>query len=116
MGECPKLPTSASVLAELESQVETLGFEDCLVLLSDLERLKSRMWVRLMTLKLVTVEQARGQLTHLLTIPQVAKIIGIPGGRVYELARQGRLPVVRVGKYVRVEPAKLEEFIEQHRK
>ena len=50
---------------------------------------------------------------NLLTVPQVAKRLAIPACRAYELARQGRLPVVRIGKYVRVDPRQLEAWIRQ---
>jgi len=46
-------------------------------------------------------------LDRLLTIPHVAAILGVPKSYAYELARQQRLPAIRFGKYVRVEPAAL---------
>ena len=48
----------------------------------------------------------------LLTMSQVAKRLGVPGTAAYTLARQGRLPVIRIGKYVRMRPADLAAFIE----
>jgi excisionase family DNA binding protein len=38
----------------------------------------------------------------LLTIPEVAKQLNVPESYAYELARQGKLPTVKIGKYVRV--------------
>ena len=46
----------------------------------------------------------------LLTLPQVADMLAIPEGRAYELARQGKLPSLRIGKYVRVSGEQLAEF------
>jgi excisionase family DNA binding protein len=50
----------------------------------------------------------------LLTMPQVAKRLGVPESEAYALARQGRLPVIRIGKYVRMRPADLAAFVEAH--
>jgi len=51
---------------------------------------------------------------RLLTIPEVADLLTLPRGRVYELGRQGRLPIVRIGKYVRVRLADLREWVARH--
>jgi len=45
-------------------------------------------------------------------MPQVAKRLGVP--EAYALARHGRLPVVRIGRYVRMRPADLDAFVEAH--
>jgi excisionase family DNA binding protein len=50
----------------------------------------------------------------LLTMPQVAKRLGVPESEAYALARHGRLPVVRIGRYVRMRPADLYAFVEAH--
>jgi excisionase family DNA binding protein len=46
----------------------------------------------------------------LLTMRQVAERLNVPGSRAYELARQGKLPAVRIGKYVRVSAEALAEY------
>ncbi len=47
----------------------------------------------------------------LLTIPQVAKRLKVSEYRAYELARQGALRSVRLGKSVRVKPSDIDEYI-----
>lgn len=48
----------------------------------------------------------------LITVRTTAGRLGVPEKRVYELARENRLPgVVRLGRQIRFDPAKLEEFI-----
>ncbi|MBX3325166.1 MAG: helix-turn-helix domain-containing protein [Nitrospira sp.] len=47
----------------------------------------------------------------LLTIPQVAKRLKVSEYRAYELARQGALKSVRLGKSVRVKPSDIDEYI-----
>lgn len=50
----------------------------------------------------------------LLNLRQVADILGVTYLRACELARTGILPgVVRLGRQYRVQPDKLEQFIEQ---
>ena len=49
----------------------------------------------------------------LLRIPEVARALGIARSLAYEMARDGRLPAVHIGKAVRVPRRKLEEWIEE---
>jgi excisionase family DNA binding protein len=47
----------------------------------------------------------------LLTVPEVARRLCFAEAYVYELIRLGRLPAVRAGKYVRIRPASLREWV-----
>jgi len=47
----------------------------------------------------------------LLPIPAVAEILDVSPWRAYELARLGILPVVRLGRQIRVDPDALDRFI-----
>ena len=49
----------------------------------------------------------------LLDIPEVAKVLGVSIERAYELARTDVLPVVRVGRQVRIDATKLAEWIDE---
>ena len=49
----------------------------------------------------------------LLRIPEVARMLGIARSLAYEMARDGRLPVVHIGKAVRVPRRRLEAWIEE---
>jgi len=51
---------------------------------------------------------------RLWTIPEVADFLSVPEGYVYELARQGKIPAVRFGKYVRVPDSALKEWVVDH--
>jgi excisionase family DNA binding protein len=46
----------------------------------------------------------------LLTLRQVAARLNVPESRAYDLARQGKLPPVRIGKYVPVSAEALAEY------
>jgi excisionase family DNA binding protein len=43
----------------------------------------------------------------------VAEWLGVPRLRVYELARTGALPCVRLGRTIRIEPARVREWIDR---
>jgi excisionase family DNA binding protein len=49
---------------------------------------------------------------RLLTMPEVALQLGIPTDRAYDLGRQGRLPVVTIGKYRRVRQSAITAFLQ----
>lgn len=48
---------------------------------------------------------------RLLTAAEVAEILAVTPARVYELVRQDVLPHVRLGRQVRIDPDRLEEWI-----
>lgn len=48
----------------------------------------------------------------LLRIPEVARTLGIARSLAYEMARDGRLPTVHIGKAVRIPRRRLEAWIE----
>ncbi len=50
-------------------------------------------------------------MSKLMSIREVALRLGVTENRVYQLAREGVFPVVRVGRQVRVDPAMLEVWI-----
>lgn len=107
-------PTYMDLIGKLDLELSKIAPAQCPGLLAELERLKAVAWVRL-----TTPSQGTGAPSQpgdqLLTIPQVAERLALPVGRVYELARQGKLPVVRVGKYVRVQSAQLATWIGDRR-
>lgn len=49
---------------------------------------------------------------RLLRITEVAEMLDVPVARAYEMARNGTLPVVRIGRQVRIDPEKLKEWID----
>ena len=49
----------------------------------------------------------------LLRITEAATLLGLGRSTVYELVRTGALPVVRVGKAVRIPQSRLEAWVEQ---
>jgi excisionase family DNA binding protein len=47
----------------------------------------------------------------LLTMPQVAQVLNVPEYTARELGRRGELPIVRIGRSVRVRSSTLQAFI-----
>jgi excisionase family DNA binding protein len=55
------------------------------------------------------------RLADLLTIADVARLLGISRGSVYGLMRSGELLPIRVGQRARFEPADVRDYLERHR-
>ena len=53
------------------------------------------------------------QLEELLRREDVARILNISRSYAYLLMKRGELPIVRIGRSVRVRPSDLEQFIEK---
>lgn len=49
----------------------------------------------------------------LLRASEVAKVLNVTEVRVYSMAREGLLPVVKLGRHIRVDQDKLNEWIER---
>lgn len=49
----------------------------------------------------------------LLRVPEVARTLGIARSLAYEMARDGRLPTIHIGKAVRIPRRRLEAWIEE---
>jgi len=57
-------------------------------------------------------QTAGGDLEPLLDAEEVAKILGVDVGHVYQQARNHKLPSIMVGKYRKFPPAELKKWIE----
>jgi excisionase family DNA binding protein len=97
------------------SALEAEPLETLPAWLGELERLRQYLKMKLAS---GTREQPKEPKADapLLTMSQVAERLNIKTWRAYELARMGHLPTVKIGKYVRVEPAKLAAYIAENQK
>jgi excisionase family DNA binding protein len=57
-----------------------------------------------------------GSPDRLLTVHDVAHRLAVPVSWVYAAAEQGRLPSLRIGRYVRFRPDEIEQYIEGQRR
>ena len=55
------------------------------------------------------------QFEPLLTINEVADVLGISRSQVYLMLRRGELPYTRVGERIRFVPAELREYLDQQK-
>ena len=85
--------TLAEYLAAGEAEPQDLP-----ALLAELEHLRADLWARLMS-----VSQAPPPAgdTPLLNVDEASAVLNIPKSYVYDLARQGKIPSIKVGKYLR---------------
>lgn len=102
-------------LAADPPKAATLAPEAIPRLLGELERLKALLWGRMLNRLPTNNGVPLAEEDRLLTVPQVAELLAIPKGYVYKLARRGEIPIVRLGKYVRVQPSDLDEWVGRHR-
>ena len=57
-------------------------------------------------------KDARREEDRLLDMAEVAKVLGVVEGAARDLGRRGELPVVNVGRYVRVRASSLREWMD----
>jgi excisionase family DNA binding protein len=84
-------------------------------LLGDLERVRAKAWVRMLT----TTQAARAEVSReaaspLLTVSEVAALLRFSPGHVYELVRSRILPAVRHGRSIRLRREDVEAWQARH--
>ena len=99
-----------SLLEQLEAEISGWSSESCTELLGALERVRVSAWSQVVKGRQSLPSEDNGQL---LTLPQVAERLAVPETYAYELARKNRLPVIRLGKYVRVSAREFEKWLAQ---
>jgi excisionase family DNA binding protein len=104
----PPLGSAVYGLNELVPLICEADPTDCPELIGMLEQLKAYAWARMLHPKVSSSPD-----DDLMDMVQVAKKLNIPPCRAYELARQGKIPTVKIGKYVRVTCTALKKYEEQ---
>jgi excisionase family DNA binding protein len=95
-----------AAIATVEQAIHQATPAECPALVGELARLAALAQLRLQQGAAPTGSRPAA-VEDYLSMPEVAQRLHIPASRAYELARQGRLPVVRIGKYVRCPAAAL---------
>ncbi len=98
-------------LEALEARVASIPVEDIPSLLGELERLRALLYRRLAEANKTHGEARLDQ--PLLTVDQAAQLLNLKPSTVYELVRRNRLPHVRLGKHIRLEPHALSRYLAQ---
>jgi excisionase family DNA binding protein len=97
-----------TLITELEKAIADEPMMRLPNLIGQLAALQARAQLRLISGNRAETEVA------LLTVPQVAEQLKVSNYRAYELARQGELKIVRLGKSVRVKPSAVAEYLAKH--
>ena len=85
-------------LEQLEQAVTETPVSQIPALIGILAQLQAQAQLKMLSQQKPASDPAGG----LLTMRQAAARLNVPESRAYELARQGKLPAVRIGKYVRI--------------
>ena len=85
-------------LAQLEQAVAETPVSQIPALIGILAQLQAKAQLKMLSEQKTASDRDGG----LLTMRQAAERLNVPESRAYELARQGKLPAVRIGKYVRI--------------
>lgn len=88
------------IVSDLRSIVATAPADELPSIVAELEACKALAWVRLCS-EAANRPLGAGNGAPNATAEAVAELFNVPVSQVYEQARQGRLPCVRLGKYVR---------------
>lgn len=111
----PQLSGSQAPEARLRALLVGLGEippESLPALIGALEEARAALWARMMAPSNPPQRDENDPL-RLFSVPEVADLMGIPKGRVYELARCGALPSVRLGKSIRFSAVALKESLDK---
>jgi excisionase family DNA binding protein len=99
--------TPFDIWTSLEMLIHDADHENCAAFIGKLEKMRALAWGKIMA---IPSAHPNSQSDYLLTLAEAAIRLSIPESRAYELARQKKLPSVRIGKYVRVSTQALAEY------
>jgi len=103
-------------LVDSPERVRSLPPEAMAGVLGELVLLLARLLVRINTSVPGTQQDPKQYVQeHLLTVPQAADLLGVRRAHIYALARRRELPVIHVGKFVRIRPGDLHLWLQHHR-
>jgi excisionase family DNA binding protein len=97
--------TLQDLLATLETRMQAADQAECVAIISISERIKALAYEKMMHSRIV-----EGSHENLLDPQQVAARLNVPDSYVYDVARQGKLKTVRIGKYLRFTEDAVKEY------
>jgi len=99
--------TLHDLFASLETRIQDADQAELPAFIGRLAQLQATAQLRIVTGQ----ESAKGGKDDLLEIPEVAQRLKVSTYRAYQLARQGVLPSIKLGKSVRVKPSALADYL-----
>ena len=110
------MPPTLRELLEAPERARALPPEAMAAILGELVLHLARLLVMINTRVPGTQQDPKQEIQeHLLTVQQAADLLGVRPAHVYALARRRELPVIHVGKFVRIRPGDLREWLQHHR-
>lgn len=94
----------------LEQAIQDTPIDQMPALIGMLAQLQAKAQLKMLS----ETGSREGPQEELLTIPQVAEQLKVSEYKAYELARQGTLKCIRLGKSVRVRRSAMSDYIRQH--
>ncbi len=102
--------TTPDVLAALAEAIRSAPVDELPRLAGILAEAQARLALRLAAPTFSGIGRPE-EPERLLTLPEVAEILGVPEDRAYDLARRRELPVVTIGRYKRVRASALRAYV-----
>lgn len=106
----PKL----EIFESLERVLQDSSLEELRQFVPLLDAVRTRAFLRLVELLAERTEEPPAA-TQLVTATELARILGVPQSWVRQAARQGRVPSVRFGRYVRFDPVEVRKTLDAQR-
>jgi excisionase family DNA binding protein len=100
----------SAVIAALNNLIAETSADQLPTVIGDLAAAEAQAWARI-TMPAPAATCIEPDAGHMMTADELAKLYRVPKSWFYELARQGRLPCQRLGRYVRFERAVIERAL-----
>ena len=101
------------MLAELSQQIQQAALGELPALIGKLEQAKALALFRLSCAPLQTAAASSNGGNAFLNVEEVHQLLNVPVSYVYDLARQHKLPSVKVGKYLRFQREAILHWVEE---
>jgi excisionase family DNA binding protein len=110
------MPPTLRELLEAPERARSLQPEALAEVLGELVLLLARLLVMINTRGPGTQQDPKQDVQErLFTVQQAADLLGVRRAHVYALARRRELPVIHVGKFLRIRPGDLRVWLQHHR-
>jgi excisionase family DNA binding protein len=114
---CAELQEPSIALDDLvrsPDRATSLSNEDLWRLIIRCGAIQSLLFARLLLARDPSAAGPPSNEEELLTVPDVARLVGVRVAYIYELVRRGELPAVKLGKYIRLSRRSVARWMERN--